>query len=345
MSREVGESLAPRTAEYLLVAWRVMSQRRVNENYKIESAIQGTDLHELLVERWIQALGSDLLQTNTEFKAWFKIVAEADKDKGELAVDNGADATIERVAREIQTRLESAIQTRRNAEQALREEGAAALVDASTDKQDKVDKAQKLSLPDDVSKLLNSLVDNANAPFALPKDRINKFLSDDSKQRLAVLRKIVEDRKKAAPAKFDVVHTLTEGKPANQKIHLRGNVSDLGDEVPRRFLEILSPVDAKSYEQGSGRLELAKAIVNPSNPLTARVFVNRVWQHHFGRGIVSTPSNFGLLGVPPTHPELLDYLATSFMASGWSLKQLPPRDRVVGHLSPGVHKYPGQYRA
>ncbi len=150
------------------------------------------------------------------------------------------------------------------------------------------------------------------------------------KQRLAAQRKAVDDRKKAAPAKYDVVHTLIEGKPANQKIHLRGNVSDLGDEVPRRFLEVLSPSastttsssDAASFEQGSGRLELAKAIVSPNNPLTARVFVNRVWQHHFGRGIVSTPSNFGLLGVPPTHPELLDFLATRFMASGWSLKQL-----------------------
>ncbi len=321
VSRELAESFAPRTAEYLLAAWRVQSQRKKDANTKIKEVIEGTDLHELLVERWLQALSSDFLRSNANFKAWFEIVA--DKTKNDLAGDNDAKAAIEQVAREIQASLESAIQTRRQAEQALRDEQATASENASTDKKEKLDKAKKLSLPDNVSKLLNSLVDNDKAPFAVPKDRIDKFLSDEMKQRSAELRKAVEDQKKAAPAKYDVVHTLTEGKPGNQKIHLRGNVSDLGDEVPRRFLEILSSSsDATSYAQGSGRLELAKAIVSPNNPLTARVFVNRVWQHHFGRGIVSTPSNFGLLGVPPTHPELLDYLATRFMASGWSLKQL-----------------------
>lgn len=317
VSREVAESLAPRTAEYLLAAWRVQSRRKLDANTKIKAAIEGTDLHELLVERWLQALSSDLLQSNPAFKGWFEIVAN----------NNETEAAIEQVAREIQTSLESAIQTRRQAEQALREGRATASEDAAsdkkeTDKKEKADKAKKLSLPDDVSKLLNNLVDNDKAPFAVPKDRIEKFLAEDVKQRVAALRKAVDDQKNVAPVKYDVVHTLTEGKPANQKIHLRGNVSDLGDEVPRRFLEILSSADATSFEKGSGRLELAKAIVSPHNPLTARVFVNRVWQHHFGRGIVSTPSNFGLLGVPPTHPELLDYLATRFMAAGWSLKQL-----------------------
>ena len=90
----------------------------------------------------------------------------------------------------------------------------------------------------------------------------------------------------------------------------------------RGFPAILSKPDARPFEQGSGRLELARAIADPDNPLTARVFVNRVWQHHFGRGIVGTPSNFGLLGERPTHPELLDHLASRFIASGWSVKQL-----------------------
>ena len=92
--------------------------------------------------------------------------------------------------------------------------------------------------------------------------------------------------------------------------------------MPRRFLAILSPEDRKPFTKGAGRLEFAEAIADPKNPLTARVFVNRVWAQHFGRGIVATPSNFGQLGERPTHPELLDYLASEFVANGWSIKKL-----------------------
>jgi mono/diheme cytochrome c family protein len=120
-----------------------------------------------------------------------------------------------------------------------------------------------------------------------------------------------------------VIHSLVDGdKPANMRIHLRGNAENLGDEVPRRFLAVLSPSDPQPFAQGSGRLELAQAIARPTNPLTPRVIVNRVWAHHFGVGIVATPSNFGKLGQPPTHPDLLDWLASRFVEDGWSLKRL-----------------------
>jgi mono/diheme cytochrome c family protein len=134
--------------------------------------------------------------------------------------------------------------------------------------------------------------------------------------------KMARDKKKDEPRK-PVVHSLTEGKsPANMRVHLRGNPANLGEEAPRRFLSILAGDNPAPFEQGSGRLELADAIASPDNPLTARVFVNRVWAHHFGRGIVGTPSNFGTLGERPTHPELLDYLAARFVADGWSVKKL-----------------------
>src|SRR5205085_4606760 len=103
---------------------------------------------------------------------------------------------------------------------------------------------------------------------------------------------------------------------------LRGNPANLGPVVPRQFLGVLAGPKRQPFKEGSGRLELARAIASKENPLTARVLVNRVWLHHFGKGLVGTPSDFGLRSDPPTHPELLDYLAWRFMEDGWSLKKL-----------------------
>jgi hypothetical protein len=105
-------------------------------------------------------------------------------------------------------------------------------------------------------------------------------------------------------------------------IHIRGDASARGEEVPRRFLEILDPDQTPFSENGSGRLELAARITDASNPLTARVFVNRVWGHLVGTHLVATPSDFGLQGSPPTHPQLLDWLAADFVAHDWSVKHL-----------------------
>lgn len=108
--------------------------------------------------------------------------------------------------------------------------------------------------------------------------------------------------------------------PSRPRIFTRGNPLTKGDEVPRQFLSALG--GNKPFTHGSGRLELAQSIIKPGNPLTARVMVNRLWQHHFGRGIVSTPSDFGRQGGAPTHPALLDWLAVRFKDSGWSLKAM-----------------------
>ena len=110
--------------------------------------------------------------------------------------------------------------------------------------------------------------------------------------------------------------------PVDQRVFLRGNPNNLGEAAPRRFLTILS---ARPFRDGSGRLELARAIASEDNPLTARVLVNRVWMIHMGTPLVSTPGDFGLRSDPPTHPELLDDLAASFVESGWSIKALHRR--------------------
>jgi hypothetical protein len=126
------------------------------------------------------------------------------------------------------------------------------------------------------------------------------------------------------PGKPAVTALAEEDRPAqsNPHIFIRGNAGNLGAEVPRQFLELLSPPNRQPFHDGSGRLELAEKIASPSNPLTARVMVNRIWLHHFGDGLVRSPSDFGMRCDPPSNPELLDYLATRFVQDGWSIKRL-----------------------
>ncbi|MCY2966780.1 MAG: DUF1549 and DUF1553 domain-containing protein, partial [Planctomycetota bacterium] len=113
------------------------------------------------------------------------------------------------------------------------------------------------------------------------------------------------------------------GEAQNVALQIRGNPANAGATVPRRFLRALTPDDKPAdFQTGSGRLELARAFTTQSASLAARVIVNRVWRHHFGRGLVETPSNFGSTGTPPTHPELLNDLSARFIANGWSLKWL-----------------------
>ncbi len=125
----------------------------------------------------------------------------------------------------------------------------------------------------------------------------------------------------SAQARFAVI-LKDRDVPHQPRIFRRGNPATKGDEVPRQFLSLLADKQRRPFQQGSGRLELAQAIISPNNPLTARVMVNRVWAQHFGTGLVATPGDFGTRAEAPSHPELLDWLASRFMAEGWSLKKL-----------------------
>ncbi len=118
-----------------------------------------------------------------------------------------------------------------------------------------------------------------------------------------------------------VAYAVSEGTPHHARIQKRGEPTDLGAETPRKFLDALGG-DKLPDNAGSGRLELANWLTAQSNPLTPRVIVNRVWQQHFGRGLVTTPNDFGTRGTSPTHPELLDFLASELVKNGWSLKSL-----------------------
>ncbi len=150
-----------------------------------------------------------------------------------------------------------------------------------------------------------------------------RFLTAEEKAKLNSLQAEVTALTAAMPPEYPYLMGLKdEPSPKNIKLNIRGNAHALGQEVPRGFPAILGKTDGDPlpFTKGSGRLELADAIVK--HPLTARVMVNRIWQHHFGRGIVDTPSNFGVMGERPSHPELLDYLAARFIENGWSIKAM-----------------------
>jgi mono/diheme cytochrome c family protein/cytochrome c553 len=150
---------------------------------------------------------------------------------------------------------------------------------------------------------------------------LERQLSAEWNAHIASVKADIEKMRKAMPKQFPFVHGVKDDEnPANIKIHLRGSPYSLGEEAPRQFPMVLASADAKPFSKGSGRAELADAIA--AHPLTARVIVNRVWRQHFGTGIVETPSNFGVAGEKPSHPELLEYLASEFVANGRSIKKL-----------------------
>jgi hypothetical protein len=157
----------------------------------------------------------------------------------------------------------------------------------------------------------------------LPYGDLSLLPDRPSQAKLQELRKAVEQWRATGPGAPPRAMVL-EDLPAPYEPHVfrRGNPNNPGEAVPRQFLEVLSRGERKPFTHGSGRLELARAIASKDNPLTARVLVNRIWLHHFGRGLVTTPSDFGLRSDPPSHPELLDHLATAFVDGGWSVKAM-----------------------
>jgi hypothetical protein len=171
---------------------------------------------------------------------------------------------------------------------------------------------------------------DARSPFWIRNADDEKVLPAETRDALARTAAELDALKQAQASATDFANGAQEGGVPgcphagvhDVRIHQRGRYDRLGDLVPRRFPEILAGTDQKPITSGSGRLELAEWLTRPDNPLTARVMVNRIWQHHFGEGIVATPSNFGKLGARPSHPELLDYLADEFVKSSWSIKAM-----------------------
>lgn len=264
------------------------------------------DLNAFLLERWRGAI-----KDGPVWAIWRGLAAIPD---GKFDATRAA-AAISAVARSSNPRVVEAFETR---PATLRE--AADIYGrllAAADKPDPCTDPEEESL----RQVLHGDGAPTNVEF---KDYEKIMLSTDRQNEGGKRRRLetmpLEHAYEGAPPRAQSIEDLPELQPGH--VLVRGNPNNRGEEVKPQFLRILSGDVRQPFTDGSGRLELARAIIDPKNPLTARVIVNRVWQYHFGAGIVRTPSDFGTRGDRPTHPELLDHLARRFIDGGWSLKSL-----------------------
>jgi len=311
-TNELAEMLAKKTAGYMVAAWQVTTGVASSSKTVADQA----KLDQETLERWIKYLKT---QKEHEFlRTWDDAVARK--------------AGIEEI-RKLAADFQALVLSVNAEKKAMDDRNYVALGGAAGMKV--VNKRQYTNVESLEIKKYYLWRDLASDPYMRegfkfeggvyyygPK-HIERFLSGAWKEHLQDFRAELAALEKALPPRYPFLHAIHESeKPANAKVEIRGEPENLGAEVPRRFMSILCNPEPIPFTKGSGRLELAEAIASPKNPLTARVIVNRIWQLHFGQGIVRTPSNFGMLGERPTHPELLDYLAARFVEGGWSMKAL-----------------------
>ena len=297
---QLNEILASRTAAYMLAARGV-------------AAADG--LEPELVERWKTYL-AEPRKDHPFLKPWFDAVAKASKPE------------IEKAAADFQARVIAINEEKKEVDEKNR------ITLGLDPERDKVASATLVSLDRDKYIVWRDMFERSakdaagffktsDGLFYCDRKKIDSLLQGHWRTYLETQRAELERLKKELPEQYPFLQVITDhAKPADIHVQIRGDRNNKGELAPRRFLAILSGPERKPFSDGSGRRELADAIADPGNPLTARVMVNRIWQHHFGRGIVATPGNFGQLGERPTHPELLDYLASRFVESGWSVKAI-----------------------
>jgi mono/diheme cytochrome c family protein len=311
-SAELSEFLAAKTARYLTAAWQVL----VHNKPAADTAVR-SNLDPQILDRWIAYLPQS--NKDHEFLKPLEslLTAKAPIEKAAAAIS------------EFQIFISDVFRRRRDIEERnyVKLGGIKGIRDERTRQYTNLESLPILEyylwrdLASDPYR--KDFFDFKGGVYYYGEKDIDRWLSPEWKDHLDRLRLNHKNLKDKLPAQYPFIHTLRESeKPKNARIAIRGDAQNLGDEVPRHFLTALSKGEPAIYTQGSGRLQLAEAVADPDNPLTARVIVNRLWHGHFGRGIVASTSNFGQLGERPSHPELLDYLAHRLIQSGWSLKAI-----------------------
>ena len=328
-SQQLAATMALKTAAYMFAGWQVLGPPKAD----LANTAVAEKLDKETLERWVCYLGGKTRE-HGYLKEWDALLK-----KGGTAVE----------ARDVATRFQSQVlsvigekkaidsSNQRVLSEAKQKRGSPfaylpngfALYDGDTDNCFGVSVVvksldrEKFILWSEIAGERQILNRGKKEPglFLYKDDQLKRFLSTESNGHIEVQKAELDALKKALPAGYPYLQIVGESsRIGNLKVHLRGSPYNLGEEAPRRFLAVLTPGDPQPFKVGSGRKELAEAIA--SHPLTARVIVNRIWQHHFGRGIVGTPSNFGRMGDRPSEPELLEYLSARFIAKGYSIKQM-----------------------
>jgi mono/diheme cytochrome c family protein len=292
----VAEKQSAEAAKCLVASWKLLNRRKTTPALSVAEAAKAEKLTEATLDRWVRYLTDKASETRPSLADWRQALAGLDAGK-DLSDNADALAVVEAAARAYQDDLQAVLRERD--ERAQRKE----------------------TLEKDKAAWLKELFSPQQGVFRVDPKQVEKQLSATAKAPLKELRAELDGLKKTV-ANVPIVHTLSEGDAADMHVFIRGDRFREGEVAPRRFLRVLAGDDPPRFTEGSGRLDLARAIASKDNPLTARVMVNRIWQHHFGRGLIATASNFGKLGQRPTHPELLDHLATKLVASGWSVKAM-----------------------
>jgi cytochrome c553 len=283
-------ALVPRSADYMLAAYRVYQDRADPVQISREK-----NLLPDVLKKWVSFL-EPTAEVRPYLKEWSEAAGNGLAVAAQAYQNRIEEGRVQVVAQ--QQRFRQVRRRRQNMPAGPRREG-----------------------PD---KFFNEV--NYRGPLSLSDEERESILTPDARQKLSELRKAAKDQEARMPPEPEMSCSVEDGPETvtlvTGKVLVRGDYNTFGEDAPKGFPLILAGPDQPAITKGSGRLDLANWLTRPDHPLTSRVFVNRVWYWHFGEGLVRTPDNFGKMGETPTHPELLNYLSSKFTESGWSVKAL-----------------------
>ncbi|MEO7649010.1 MAG: DUF1553 domain-containing protein, partial [Bryobacteraceae bacterium] len=314
-NRQLAEVLVAQSSEYLMAAWQVLGPKARN----VKDVVPAGALDAEVLQRWVRYIRNPGKQ-HSFLRHW-----------EELLSSNAPEAKLREEAKAFEV---IAVQSLRQKKEG--DEYNNAIYVAFKKKLDReVNDFQGKTMPRDRYMLWQDLAAERNSTgntaigdrddgvAMFTGEKVLRFMPATFVGHVRRMRARVIELKASKPTPYPFLSIIEDlPQPANLRIALRGNPQNLGEEAPRGFLTVFKDLWPDPFTQGSGRLQLAEAIASPRNPLTSRVIVNRLWEAHFGFGLVLTPSNFGQMGDRPVHPELLDYLASRLVDQGWSLKKL-----------------------